>query len=59
MMSQIAEAIAPVIEAAAGYRQNCIEAGFTPEAAEAMSLVYHHELAKAVMAAMFAPKVRK
>lgn len=57
MMTQIAEATAPVIEAAAGYRQRCIEAGFTTEAAEAMSLVYHHELAKAVMAAMFSKKV--
>lgn len=46
LASQLSE---PVIEAAAGYRAKCADAGFAPDAAEQMSVDYHAGLLRLML----------
>jgi hypothetical protein len=40
----LTQSIGPMLEAAAGYRQQCEQAGFSPAAAEQMAVEYHRTL---------------
>lgn len=48
-MHQLADAMTQVIEAVTGYRAKLETAGFSPRAAEAMSIDYHRALMGAVL----------
>lgn len=43
-MAAVNDAIAPIIEGAAGYRARALAAGFSETAAETMAVAYHHEV---------------
>jgi hypothetical protein len=43
-LGQFAEAVGPILEATAGYRANCLTAGFSETAAEVMAMDFHRML---------------
>ncbi len=45
------EVTAPVLEATDGYRQACLDHGYSPTAAEQMAVDYHRQLVMTVMRA--------
>ncbi len=48
-LMQIREVTAPILEATDGYRQACIEHGYSPTAAEQMAMDYHRQLVATVL----------
>lgn len=52
VLLQLADSMQHVLEASVGYRQKCVEAGFSAEAAERMAVDYHGALVGAVFAAV-------
>lgn len=45
----VQEVTAPVLEATDGYRQACLDHGYSPTAAEQMAVDYHRQLVMTVM----------
>lgn len=51
-LMQFSEVTSTVVEAVAGYKAQCVAAGFPERAADEMAVAYHTEIVKLVFAGM-------
>ncbi len=56
---QIADLVAPVLDAVTGYRATCLSHGFSKAAAETMSVEYHNVLLQVILKAITQPTPKR